>query len=179
MRTAAFLTLSMLAGVSILGTRAYAGPADTPLPTFSDGKPAVAVYTVAGVIKNNNLEADFVCTNMDTVARNIGVEVFDETGALRNAIAVGGNGEFLNVVPGGTVTVGTGGTAVFHEDKTITLNGAGSGVNNLRNGSGRVVATSKKVSCTAVVLDKFHVIDPAMLSAPAPVIANLPLTLVP
>jgi len=40
---------------------AAAGPTDTPLPTFADGKPAVAV--------------------------DIGVEVFDETGALRNSPA--------------------------------------------------------------------------------------------
>ncbi len=66
---------------------AAAGPTDTPLPTFADGKPAVAVYDAYGVIKNNNLETDFICTNIDSVAVDIGVEVFDETGALRNSPA--------------------------------------------------------------------------------------------
>src|SRR6185436_14290213 len=57
-----------IAGVAVgtgwgAATVATAGPADTPLPNFSDGKPAVAVYYAFGVIKNNNLETDFVCTN--------------------------------------------------------------------------------------------------------------------
>src|SRR5438876_6243337 len=115
---------------------AAAGPTDTSLPTFSDGHPAVSVYIAAGVIKNNNLETDFVCTNLDTVAVDIGLEVFDETGALRNSVAAG-SGAFLNVGVGKTVTVGTAGTAVLHEDQTLALNTAGSGVGLLRNGPGR------------------------------------------
>jgi hypothetical protein len=115
---------------------AAAGPTDTPLPIFSDSRAAVSVYIAAGVIKNNNLETDVICTNLDTVAVDIGLEVFDETGALRNSVAAG-SGAFLNVGVGKTVTVGTAGTAELHEDQALTLNAAGSGVNVLRNGSGR------------------------------------------
>src|SRR5207244_12955297 len=92
-------------------SQASAGPTDTPLSTFSDGKPAVAVYTAVGVIKGANLETDFVCTNVDTVAVDIGLEVFDETGALRNSVNAG-SGAFLNVAPGVTVTVGIGRAAL-------------------------------------------------------------------
>lgn len=179
MHTARTLAVCLLAGVLTYASTTHAGPTDTPLPTFSDGKPAVAVYTAVGVIKNNNLETDFVCTNLDTIAVDIGLEVFDETGALRNSIAAG-TGAFLSVAPGKTVTVGTAGTAVLHEDQTLTLNTAGSGVNQLRNGSGRVVGTSKSISCTALVLDKLHTIqDPATSSLPPPAVANLPLIKVP
>src|SRR5438093_13635818 len=43
-------TVCLLAGVLASISPAYAGPTDTPLPTFSDGKSAVAVYTAVGVI---------------------------------------------------------------------------------------------------------------------------------
>jgi hypothetical protein len=158
---------------------AAAGPTNTPLPTFSDSRAAVSVYIAAGVIKNNNLETDFICTNLDTVAVDIGLEVFDETGALRNSVAAG-SGAFLNVGVGKTVTVGTAGTAQLHEDQALTLNAAGSGVNVLRNGSGRVVATSKNLICTAVVVDKLHTVqDPATSSLPPPSLAQLQLIKLP
>ena len=159
--------------------RAGAGPVDTPLPTFSDNAAAVAVYTAVGVIKNNNLETDFFCTNLDSAPRDIGVEVFDETGARRNDFGPG-NGEVLNVAPGVTVTFGTAATVVLHEDVTLTLNGAGSGANQLRNGSGRVVGTSRSISCTAVLVDKLHAIeDPGVSSKPPPTVASVPLIKVP
>src|SRR5437879_2723249 len=80
------LTLLLLG----LGRPAAAGPGDTPLPTFADGTPAQAVYTAFGLIKNNNLETDFVCTNLDAAPVDIGIQVFDETGALRNNVAAAG-----------------------------------------------------------------------------------------
>ena len=159
---------------------AQAGPTDTPLPTFSDGKPAVSVYLTSGVIKNNNLETLFVCTNLDTVAVDIGAEVFDETGALRNAVN-GGNGAIVGVAPGRTETIATGATVTFHEDADITLNGAGSGANNLRNGSGRIVASSANISCSAMLADKLHAIqDPAVFpNASSPTVVSLPLVRTP
>ncbi len=162
------------------GGPVLAGPTDTPLPTFSDGKAAVAVYTAFGVIKHHNLETDFLCTNVDTIAVDIGLEVFDETGALRNSVAAG-SGAILNVVPGKTVTIATGATVVLHEDLTIsTLGAGGNGTNSLANGSGRVVGTSKNIACTAILVDKLHaIVDPAISSVPPPPLTSLPLTKVP
>ncbi len=60
-----------LAGASLLvltltfGTWVQAGPSDTPLPTFSDASAALHVYTAVGVVKNNDLETVFICTNLD------------------------------------------------------------------------------------------------------------------
>src|SRR5438093_9418717 len=172
---------------------AAAGPGDTPLPTFADGKPAQAVYLALGVIKNNNLETDVVCTSLDGSPLDIGFQVFDETGALRNNVAapgtlcnggtrsglactvdnsldavngcpgatcpaccVLGSGAILAVGPGRTVTIGTAGTAQLHEDETMVMNTAGSGIPNLRNGSGRVVAPAPHVSRTALPRDNLH-----------------------
>jgi len=174
-RNATGAVLVLLVGA--LARPSQAGPADTPLPTFSDGKPAVKVYTAVGVIKNNGLETDFFCTNLDSAPQDIGVEVFDETGARRNAINAG-DGAALSVGPGQTKTISTGHTVEMHEDVPITLDpGTGTGVDNLRNGSGRVVATSKNVSCAAVLVDKFHTIcDPNLsCSNSPPTVASLPL----
>jgi len=207
--------LILLLGLSRL---AAAGPTNTPLPTFADGKPAQAVYTALGVIRNNNLETDVACTNLDSVAVDIGFEVFDETGALRNNVGaaatmcntgsrvaqactvdnsvdtvngcpgavcpgccVPGSGAMLAVAPGRTVTIGTAGTAELHEDATMVFNTAGNGLPNLRNGSGRIVATSPNVFCTALLADKLHTIcDPAApCSLPPPTIVNVPLIRVP
>ena len=178
-RTVAKVGIAFLVWTLGYAGPATAGPTDTPFPTFSDGRPAVSVYIAAGVIKNNNLETDVVCTNVDTVAVDIGLEVFDETGALRNSIAAG-SGASLNVGVGKTVTVGTAGTAELHEDQVITLNGAGNATTVLRNGSGRVVATSRNIICTAVVVDKLHTVqDPAVSSLPPPSLAQLQLIKLP
>ncbi len=170
----------VLAGISVLalalsyGMGAQAGPADSPLPTFSDGKAALHLYTAVGVIKKNDLETVFICTNLDTVAVNIGVEVFDRDGVLRNSIAAG-NGEVLNVVPGATRTIVTSGTVLLTDDKRIT------GLPGLRNGSGRVVATSKSISCTAMLVDEVHaIVDPLLCpTCPPPAVVHLPLIRVP
>src|SRR5262245_27015537 len=176
----------LAAGLLVRAVVASAGVGDTPLPTFSSGGvagPAVAVYYAVGAIKNNGLEADFVCTNTTLAVQNIGVQFFDETGALRNDFSAGTNGEFLNVAVGRTVTVASGGTAVLHEDQTISLNLAGSGLISLRNGSARIVSTSNAISCVGLLVDKFHIIvDPNGVTPPpvghtsteaAPTIANL------
>ena len=160
-----------LGGLAALGLLARAvvasaGVGDTPLPTFSPGGvagPALAVYHAFGTIKNNGLETDFVCTNTTLTAQNIGLQVFDETGALRNDFSAGTNGEFLNVASGRTITVATAGTAVLHEDQTLSLNLLGNGLPQLRNGSARIVSTSTGISCVGLLVDKFHIIvDPAL-----------------
>ena len=173
-----------LAGVWVLalaltfGTWVQAGPSNTPLPTFSDSSPALHVYTAVGVIKNNNLETAFICTNLDTVPVHIGVEVFDKDGVLQNSINAL-NGQILNVAVGATRTIATSGLAVLTDDHLIT------GLPSLRNGSGRVVATSKTIACTAVVVDEVNeVVDPLICllggaCPPPPTLVHLPLIRVP
>ena len=117
--------LAALLVVAAARVSVRAGVQDTPLPTFSDGQAAQLAALIPGVIKDNNVETVVICTNLAPAALDVGLEVFDETGALRNSVATG-DGAFLDVAPGVTVTVGTGAVAALHEDQTITLNTAGS-----------------------------------------------------
>jgi slime mold repeat-containing protein len=81
---------------------------------------------------------------------------------LRNSVATG-DGAFVGVPLGVTVTVGTGAIAVLHEDQAITLNTAGTAADNLRNGSGRIVSTSADLGCVALAMDREHTVqDPAV-----------------
>ncbi len=165
---------SLLALTLTFGSWVQAGPSNTPLPTFSDASLALHVYTAIGVIKNNDLETVFICTNLDTVAVHIGVEVFDKEGVLANSVNAG-NGAILNVAVGATRTFGTSGTVLLTDDSQIT------GLPNLRNGSGRVVATSKTISCSALLVDEVHaIVDPLLCpTCPPPALAHLPLIRVP
>lgn len=172
-------TAKTLAAISILAmafgyaSSTQAGPADTPLPSFSTGGPVFHVYTAVGVIKNNNLETAVICTNLSSGAANIGLEVFDKTGALQNTIGLP-NGEATGVAVGGTVTFATSGIAVLAEDVSI------SGLPSLRNGSGRVVASTKDISCTAMIADEVHIVEnPLVSSDPPPTVVNLPLIRLP
>ena len=166
--------ISLLALTLTFGTWVQAGPSNTPLPTFSDASPALHVYTAVGVIKNNDLETVFMCTNLDTVAVHLGVEVFDKEGVLANSVNAG-NGAILNVPVGATRTIGTSGTVVMSDDHQIT------GLPNLRNGSGRVLATSKTISCSALLVDEVHaIVDPLLCQfCSPPALAHLPLIRVP
>ena len=132
-------------------SRGLAGMLDTPLPTFSDGKSAQVVGLLPRVIKKDNLETVVVCTNLDTVAANIGLEVFDKGGVLVNSVNAG-NGEILNVAVGATRTIGTGRPELLTVDHRILM------IPVLANGSGRVVASERDVFCHAMVVDEVHVI---------------------
>ena len=170
--------LSLTAGlVALLGLPSVtsAGVIDTPLPTFSDGQPAQFSVVIPAVIKNNGVETAVVCTNLASGPIDMGLEVFDETGALRNSVP-SGSGAFLSVPVGATVTVATGAIAALFEDQAISLNAAGTGANNLRNGSGRIVSTSVEFGCVAFAMDRQHTVeDPAVCSTcQPPSLATLP-----
>ncbi len=145
------------------------GMLDTPLPTFSDGKAAQVVGLLPRVVKHDNLETVVICTNLDTVAANVGLEVFDKDGVLANSIAVG-NGEILNVAVGATRTIGTAATAVLTEDHQMSLLGG------LRNGSGRIVASERNVFCVGMLVDEIHeILSPAICpTCPPPSLASAP-----
>ena len=165
-----------LAAAFCLVAPAHGGVADTPLPSFSDGKAAQLVAVLPAVIKKNKLDTDVLCTNLAPAAVDIGLEVFDQGGVRGNQVA-SGNGALLAVGPGRTVTIATGGTAVLHEDAVITLEAP---VIDLANGSGRVVATDVHVACTALAVDSLHTVaDPRTCpTCKPPTLAGLHLTYV-
>lgn len=145
----AHIRARLAAGIALLAqlgaTPASAGIADTPLSQFSDGKAAQLILAVPGVIKRGRVQTDFLCTSLDSVPVDIGVEVFDPAGTRLNDVA-SGTGAALDVPPNGTATFGTSGTAAFLESTVIAIAG-------VAPGSARVVASSPRVRCNVLVTD--------------------------
>lgn len=128
---------------------ALGGVADSPVP-FLNGSPAKHIYSIPGAIKNNNLETLFICTSVDQSNVTLAVQVFASTGGdPLNDVSTGEGVETLT--PGATATIATGATVAFHEDDVMGSLGAAS----LRNGSARIIATSKRILCDAFVVDEF------------------------
>jgi hypothetical protein len=141
---------------------AHAGMLDTPIPTFSDGKPAELVGLVPAVVKNNGIETVFICTNLGNEAVNIGVEIFSADGTVENSVA-DNNGVVRDLAVGATATIATSGTATLSEDERI------SSLPQIRNGSGRIVATNSTIGCIAFLIDENHPIeDPLVSEVPPP-----------
>jgi hypothetical protein len=132
---------------------ALGGVVDSPLPVLQSGRPTLLLYTVPGVIKNNNLETVFICTSFDSSPMAIGVEVFAATGGPPlNVVGMPTLDGAETVGPGETATIATGATLGFHEDEIIdSLLPA-----SVRNGSARIVATGKKLGCTAFIADELN-----------------------
>ncbi len=149
----------LLAGIAgVVGTRpAMAGVVDSPLPVLQAGASTQHVFTIPGVIKNNNLETMIICTSLDPLASIVlGVEVFAAAGGPPlNIVSTPSLDGAESVGPGGTATITTGSLAGFHEDEIIDVLAPAS----LKNGSARVVSTSKKIACSAFVVDELN--DPA------------------
>jgi hypothetical protein len=116
----------------------------------ASGSPARAqltpLFTVPGVVNNGTLGTFFACTNTDTATVTIAVEVFDQAGASKNAPST----TAVSVAPQGTVLVGTTGAATFTADALLNPQ-------SIEKGSARVLATSKKVVCSAFLADLVNV----------------------
>lgn len=128
--------LALALGV-IGATRAVAGIVDTPLPVLQVGATTLHLYSVPGVI-NDGLATVFSCTSVDPATITVGVDVFDQDGSLS---ATGS----ATVAPGKSANFGTKGVGSL---PALTNLFAG----DVRGGSARILATSKKVLCTAFVL---------------------------
>ena len=144
-----------------LTTSARAGIADSPLPVLAVGKTTVHLYSVPGVIRTGSLATFFSCTSTDTATMQAGVEVF---GAPGGAPANDAAATSLTVAPGATVMFGTSAAAGILIDSNL---GSGS----MSKGSARVLATSKKLVCTAFVADDGN--DPPTSMVQLTIIAKL------
>lgn len=137
--------IAVLLSPAIATGVALAGVVDTPLPTFTDGKPSLLLMVVPGVVKRDRMETVFLCSSFDALPVDIGVEIFDAAGVRLNDVGAG-EGAILNVGNGQTVTIGTSGTAAFLESVAISLTA-------LPQGSARIVATSDRVRCNVLITD--------------------------
>jgi hypothetical protein len=120
-----------------------AGIADSPLPVLSVGQTTLHLYSVPGVVNANGvtLGTVFSCTSTSTSSIVMGVELFGPSGGGPiNVVSP------LSVPAGGSVTIGTGGAAAFSVDQSLSPG-------PVSNGSARILATDKKLVCTAFTAD--------------------------
>ena len=120
-----------------------AGIADSPLPVFSAGATTFHLYSVPGVIRTGGIATFFSCTSMDTATMQVGVETFGAPGGAPSNDAAATS---LSVAPGATVIFGTSAAVGI----SISSNLASG---SMSKGSARILATSKKLACTAFVAD--------------------------
>jgi hypothetical protein len=135
-----------------LATPVLAGIADSPLPVLLPGKTTYHLYTVPFATRGGTLETIFACTSTDTASMQVCVEVFSPFGGppISNDCSF----TSLNVASGANVKFGTNPTTAISIDSIV--NGSASG------GSARIIATSKKLACTAFLADAFNV-PPSMV----------------
>lgn len=124
-------------------TRGVAGIADSPLPGLLPGAVTQHLYSVPGVINGGGLGTFFSCTSTDAVPVQVGVEVFGFAGgaAINDPVATS-----LSLPPGGTFTFGTSAAVGLSVSSTLSPG-------PVSKGSARILATSKKVVCTAFIAD--------------------------
>src|SRR5205823_3442232 len=120
-----------------------AGIADSPLPELVAGKTTFHLYSVPSIIAIGGLGTYFGCTSTDTATMQVGVELFFAPGG---APANDAAATSLSVTPGATVMFGTGAAVGLSINSSL---GGG-----FSKGSARILATSKKLACTAFVADQ-------------------------
>jgi len=133
-----FVTLLILA----LTPAANAGIVDSPVPQLG-GVTAINLFQVTGVVNIGGLGTYFSCTSAEKTNNiHVGVELFDQGGGgpLNNAA-----GTSLTLVPGQTATFGTAGANGWISDSLLG--------GTFARGSARILSTSAKLICTAVVAD--------------------------
>jgi hypothetical protein len=119
-------------------------PLDVPAPgPFVVGGAEGLIYKFAGVrssgVNDTGVATSFVCTNFNTVAETVRVRLRDSGGTIVTDVPV-------NIVSLGTVTYSTNATLVFTE----VIMGAPA---ISAAGSAEITATSRRVSCTAMLVD--------------------------
>ena len=145
-RFAIFVALFL---TSHIGARpALAGIVDTPLPTLVAGKKTLHVYSVSGVGGGAGglFGTYFSCTSTDTATIQVGVEVFHYLGGGPQNDVVATS---LAVAPGQTVLFGAGGGAAGIVNVQSNLGDGG-----VVLGSARILATSKKLVCSAFLAER-------------------------
>jgi len=140
---------------------ASAGIVDGPLPLLA-GQPTKHVFSVPGIVTQGPFAAVFLCTSAERDEPVwIGVEVFDDRGDLENDVAAGEGA--VELAPGDTAVIATSNTAAFVEDAIV-------GVGVIGGGSARIVATSMRILCSALLSD-FSAAPPTSM-APLTIVAK-------
>jgi hypothetical protein len=126
----------LLVGAAL--TLAVAAPASTAHAQAT----LAPLFTVAGVINTGSFGTYFACTNTDTSPVSIGVEVFDQGGTSTNNPAT----TAVSLAPQASVMFGTQTANSLSHDGLLSV-----GV--ITKGSAHILTTSKKVVCSALLVD--------------------------
>lgn len=140
-RTSIRLALTVVLGAAPSAARA--GVADSPVPELLPGQKTHHVYSVPGVTQSLGVVTMFSCTSLEkTATMEVGVELFPNAGGspANNAAATS-----LSLAPGATVNFSTGAVSGFSVDAAV--------VGAFVRGSARILATSRKLMCTAFLAD--------------------------
>jgi hypothetical protein len=127
----------------LISSTALAGIADSPLPVLLAGKKTIHVYSVPGLQSTGVLSTFFSCTSTDTATMQVGVETFPFPGGGPSNDPVATS---LSVDPGATVIFGTSSAVGISVYSNLSPG-------FLSQGSARILATSRKLICTAYIAD--------------------------
>lgn len=153
--------LTMLAlGFVLSAAPVRAGVIDSPIPAIPGIGKLKHVYTVTGVSDGGDLGTAFFCTNVNDQNVFIAIEIF----------ASGGGGPLNDVTadvgthmpsPGQTSTFELQPIQIIFEDESF------GSLPQVKHGSARILATSTKIVCSAVLVEKFN--EPAASMTTLPV----------
>ena len=122
---------------------ALAGLADSPLPVLLAGQTTLHLYSVPGVRHSGGLDTFFSCTSLETTATiQVGVEVFGGPG-----------GAPVNDAAATSLPLGPGATQTFGTQSAVGISVGSNLGAPVSQGSARILATSKKLACTAFIAD--------------------------
>jgi hypothetical protein len=141
MRSIRFAAVLVFA-TAVVVPQARAGIADSPLPVLTAGEPTYHLYSVPGVVGSGGVGTFFSCTSTDTATMQVGVELFGGAGGapVNDPVATS-----LSVAPGATVIFGTSSAAWIGVNSSLGF--------GTSRGSARILATSRKLACTAFAAD--------------------------
>lgn len=145
------LSLSLSLSFALIAAPAFAGVVDSPLPELLPGEATYHLYTVPFVTREGTMETIFACTSTDSAPMQVCVETFASLGQQASNDC---SSTSLNVAPSATVKFATNPTTAISVNSVVQ--GPTSG------GSARILATSKKLVCTAFLVDGFTV-PPSMM----------------
>jgi hypothetical protein len=114
-----------------------------PATTAHAQAPLAPLFTVPGVVNAGALGTFFACTNDDTVAQSVGIDIFGQGGSQ----LVVATSNAVSLSPQATILFGTQ-TALG-----LTIDGPAFNPGIITKGSARILSTTKKIACTAFVAD--------------------------
>lgn len=172
MRRISFVGLLAAGFLFAVPNLSTAGVMNSPLPNIGGGGSPRTIFVVPGIIKNNGLETVITCSSLDKngTGVRVAVEIFDETGAgPLNDVSIGASDGVVDIPLGGGGTVATGSTVAISEGDVIVFPALTPPI-NIRGGTARIIANSKRIACNAYVVDEFGL--PPAVAIPLSIISK-------